>query len=68
MAFTYDRLIAILGSLLREYDMNQDFEAQSELNAETEVYRVQTSAAVRLSHPPQAKYQSLIWLYRSENS
>ena len=50
MAFTHDRLIAILGSLLREYDMSQDFEAQSELNAEMEVHRTQTAATV--SHFP----------------
>ncbi|EJD07730.1 uncharacterized protein FOMMEDRAFT_144006 [Fomitiporia mediterranea MF3/22] len=50
-AFSYDRLIAILGSLLREYgDLNQvgqSVEDVSELKAEVDVYRVQTSATIR---------------------
>lgn len=48
MSFSYDRLIAILGSLLREYDdlFGRKVEDVSELKVETDVYRVQTSATV----------------------
>ncbi|THH05550.1 hypothetical protein EW145_g4711 [Phellinidium pouzarii] len=51
MSFPYDRLISILGSLLQEYDeskqLGQPFEDIVSLKAETDVYRVQTSASIR---------------------
>ncbi|KAI5117604.1 hypothetical protein M0805_006717 [Coniferiporia weirii] len=51
MSFPYDRLVAILGSLLQEYDelkqTGKPLEDNASLKAETDVYRVQTSSTVR---------------------
>ncbi|KAL5521206.1 hypothetical protein ACEPAG_9129 [Sanghuangporus baumii] len=49
MSFSYDRLVAILGSLLREYDdeIGKKLDDVSELKVEVDVYRVQTSASIR---------------------
>ncbi|KAH8107296.1 origin recognition complex subunit 5 C-terminus-domain-containing protein, partial [Phellopilus nigrolimitatus] len=51
MTFPYDRLVAILGSLLREYDESeqtgQSFKYVFGLKEETDVYRVQTSASIQ---------------------
>ena len=48
--FPYDRLIAILGALLMEYDARENgpslFLDTSGSDAETEVHRTQTAAAV----------------------
>lgn len=50
-AFPYDRLVAILGALMMEYDDHVDkpglFIDASGVDAENGVYRIQTAAVVR---------------------
>lgn len=50
-AFPYDRLVAILGALMMEYDDHDDkpglYIDASGVDAENGVYRVQTAAVVR---------------------